>query len=126
MRLPDDRGAVAASAVVMVWALLLFFLIVQATLWFYGRAALTSAAHHGLEAARVTEGSEGDGDAIAEQFLAAVSGLEEHRVEEVDVGEDQVTVELWGRAHQIMPAVGDFVLPDLTVRLVGPRERPSA
>ena len=65
----DDRGAITASVAVLPAVLMLFFSVVQISLWFYGRSVATTAARHGLDATRVENGSSGEGEATISQYL---------------------------------------------------------
>jgi Flp pilus assembly protein TadG len=115
----DDSGAAAAGTAVVGPMLLLFFLVVQASLWFYGRTVLTSAAHHGLDAARVQEGTAADGEDMAGQFLDHIGGLDSYAVA-VTRGEEEVSVTVDGSAITILPFLDP---PHLSVVLSGPVER---
>ena len=68
-RLAGDRGAVPPSVVVGPVLMTVLLTVVQVALWFYGRALATSAAQHGLDAARVAEGSAADGEATIAAFV---------------------------------------------------------
>jgi TadE-like protein len=72
----DDRGALSASVAVLPAVLMLFFAVVQISLWFYGRSVATTAARHGVDAARVETGTLSDGIATTNQFLEQVGGID--------------------------------------------------
>jgi TadE-like protein len=72
----DDRGALSASVAVLPAVLMLFFAVVQISLWFYGRSVATTAARHGVDAARVETGTLSDGIATTNQFLDQVGGID--------------------------------------------------
>jgi Flp pilus assembly protein TadG len=114
----DDRGAVTASVAVLPAVLALFFAVVQISLWFYARSVATTAARHGLDAARVQNGTSGDGEAMVDQFLGQVGGFQ---VDSLDVsrGTEDATVTITGEAVSVVPF---FEVP-ITVTLEGPVER---
>lgn len=114
----DDRGAVTASVAVLPAVLALFFAVVQISLWFYGRSVATTAARHGLDAARVENGTSSDGEAIINQFLDQVGGFQPSGVD-VSRGEAEASVTLSGNAVAVMPY---FDVP-ITVTIDGPVER---
>jgi TadE-like protein len=118
LRRRDDRGAVTASVAVLPAVLGLFFAVVQISLWFYGRSVATTAARHGLDAARVENGTTGDGEATIEQFLDQVGGFQ---VEGLDVerNDAEATVTISGNAVSVMP----FFDAPITVTIDGPVER---
>jgi hypothetical protein len=115
----DDRGAIAANVAVLLAVVPLFFLVVQASLWFYGRTVMGAAAQHGLDAARVENGTEASGQAVVDQFLGQVGGVDGYsRV--VDRTESDVTVTIQAEPIPVLP----FVQPPLiTVELEAPVER---
>jgi hypothetical protein len=114
----DDRGAVTASVAVLPAVLVLFFSVVQISLWFYGRSVATTAARHGLDAARVEDGSSGDGQATINQFLDQVGGFQATGID-VSRGEADATVTVSGNGVSVLPF---FDVP-ITVTLEGPVER---
>lgn len=114
----DDRGAVTASVAVLPAVLMLFFAVVQISLWFYGRSVATTAARHGLDAARVQNGSSGDGEATVAQFLDQVGGFQPGSVD-IQRGEAEASVTLEGEAVSVVPF---FDVP-ITVTIEGPVER---
>ncbi|HEY8527842.1 MAG TPA: TadE family protein [Acidimicrobiales bacterium] len=114
----DDRGAVTASVAVLPAVLVLFFAVVQISLWFYGRSVATTAARHGLDAARVENGSSGEGAATIEQFLGQVGGFQADSVD-VQRGEAEASVTVTGQAVSVLPF---FDVP-ITVTIDGPVER---
>jgi hypothetical protein len=114
-----DRGAIAANTAILLATVPLFFLVVQASLWFYGRTVMGSAAQHGLDAARVQDGSAAAGEAIVDEFLAQVGGLDGHTRTVVRTA-TTVTVTIQAEPIPVLP----FVEPPLvTVQLEGPVER---
>lgn len=114
----NDRGAVTAQVAVLPAVLVLFFAVVQISLWFYARSVATTAARHGLDAARVEAGSEGDGEATARQFLGQVGGLRSSGVV-VSRGAEEATVTVTGEAVNVLP----FFSAPITVTLDAPVER---
>lgn len=125
-RVRDERGGVAAHVAVLPAVLALFFLAVQASLWFYARSLATSAAQHGLDAARVysdeeqvtDDAVEALGETTALDFLEQVGGLENAQVE-VDRGPEVVTVIVTGDAVKTLPGINTSV----EVTLEAPVER---
>ncbi len=114
----DDRGGVAAQVAVIPAAVLLFFFVVQVSLWFYGREVATAAAQHGLDAARVFEGSEAAGETTANQFLGQVGGLQDYSVS-VDRGAEVVTITIEAHPVSVMP----FVAREATITMDAAVER---
>lgn len=117
-RTRDDRGAVTASVAVLPAVLMLFFSVVQISLWFYGRSVATTAARHGLDAARVQNGTGGEGEATIDQFLDQVGGFQPDSVD-VQRGEAEASVTLSGDAVSVLP----FLDVPITVTIDGPVER---
>jgi len=120
-RARDDRGAIAANVAVLLAVVPLFFLVVQASLWFYGREVMGAAAQHGLDAARVQDGSEEAGLTMINQFLDQVGGVREPTPAVVrPAGGDTVAVTLTAEAIPVLPFVEP---PEITVQLEAPVER---
>jgi hypothetical protein len=114
----DDRGALSASVAVLPVVLMLFFAVVQISLWFYGRSVATTAARHGLDAARVETGTASDGIATARQFVDQVGGVEGVRVRAARTStEAEVTVV--AQPITLLP----FFNADITVTIDAPVER---
>lgn len=117
-----DGGAVAAHVAVMPAVMALFFFVVQVSLWFYGRTVATSAAQHGLDAARVLADSpsagESAGESTATQFLDQVGGLEAVSVI-VHRKDDSVEVTIDAEPITVLP----FFDAPITVSLEAPVER---
>jgi hypothetical protein len=114
----DDRGEVAANAVVAVAVLGLFFLVVQAGLWFNAQQVAAGAARHSLDAARVETGTAAEGEATAGQFLDQTGSLQDPKVS-VRRGADTVVVTVTGSAWSPQP----FFDPPVSVTLTAPVER---
>jgi hypothetical protein len=114
----DDRGALSASVAVLPAVLMLFFAVVQISLWFYGRSVAATAARHGLDAARVESGSAADGVATANQFLSQAGGV---RQSSVSAQRSATDAEVTIVTHPV--TVLPFFDVDITVTLDGPVER---
>jgi hypothetical protein len=100
--------------------LALLFLVIQVSLWFYGRTVATAAAQHGLDAARVVGGNESAGEDTVIQFVDQVGGLEVSSVSvDFSSGGTVVTVTVVGDVVSVLPS---FVAP-ITVTLEAPVER---
>ena len=107
-----------ASVAVLVAVLGLFFAVVQISLWFYGRSVATTAARHGLDAARIESGTADDGIATANQFLDQAGGVRSISVSAQRSATD-VEVTVTGSAIEVLPF---FDVP-ITVTIDGPVER---
>jgi Flp pilus assembly protein TadG len=71
----DDRGSATVElAVVAPVMMLLLMMVVQAGLYFYARTVAAAAAHVGLDAARVEEGTAPAAEATARAFLERNAG----------------------------------------------------
>ena len=103
-------------AVVMV---LLLMVVVQFALWFHTRAVATTAARHGLDRARVLEGSPNEGEAITREFLDQNAGGLHDRAVTATRTATQASVTVQGRVVSVIPGVH---LP-VTVRITAPVER---
>ena len=114
----DDRGALTASVAVLAAVLALFFAVVQISLWFYGRSVATTAARHGLDAARIESGSAADGRSTALEFLSQAGGVTDYTVGTTRSATD-VEVTISGSAVTVLPF---FDVP-ITVTIDGPVER---
>lgn len=107
-----------ASVAVLVAVLALFFAVVQISLWFYGRSVATTAARHGLDAARIESGTAGDGISTASEFLDQAGGVSSASVSAERTLTD-VEVTVTGEAITVLPF---FDVP-ITVTIDGPVER---
>jgi TadE-like protein len=114
----DDRGALTASVAVLAAVLVLFFAVVQISLWFYGRSVATTAARHGLDAARIESGSAGDGRSTALEFLSQAGGVTDYTVGATR-SLTEVEVTITGSAITVLP----FFDAPITVTIDGPVER---
>jgi hypothetical protein len=114
----DDERGVAANVAVIPAVLVLFFFTVQLCLWFYGREVATAGAQHGLDTARVTEGSAAAGERTTREFLDQIGGL---RVRSVAIGRggDETSVTVTADPIRVLP----FVDAPIRVTVTGPTER---
>lgn len=80
-RARDDRG-VAANVAITPAVLMLFFLVIQMSLLYYGQSVATTAAQHGIDAARVYNAPPGAGEDAVNEFVTQAGGIE---VTSVDV-----------------------------------------
>jgi hypothetical protein len=119
-RRDDDRGAVAATALMIPLTFLLFLLVIQISLWFYGRMAVGAAAQHGLEEARVASGTPASGEAIVRQFLDQVGGVEGYELATVSEEDGEVTVLIEADPHVLLDAMP---MPALTVEVSATKEQ---
>jgi hypothetical protein len=97
---------VSASVAVVPAVVMVFFLAIQVSLWFYGRSVTTAAAEHGLDAARVYR-VEGGVDAAAgratvDEFYDQVGGVESHTVTIGEAG-GQVTLTIHADPISVLP-----------------------
>lgn len=93
--------------------------LIQAALFFHGRAIAGSAARHGLEAARVTAGSEAAGRSAATQYIDQAGGPVELSYINVSRGETDAIVTVSGSVISLLPGL-DL---DVSVTTRGPVER---
>jgi hypothetical protein len=103
-RARDERGAVAPHVVIMPVAMALLFLVVQVSLWYYGRVVAYGAAQHALEAARAYDGDEDMATDFANQFLDQVGGLDVESVT-VERTDTHARVQIEAQAMDILPWV---------------------
>lgn len=90
-----DRGSATVEvAVALPIVMLLLMLVVQAGVYFHTRAVATTAAHKGLDALRVEEGSTSEARAATEDFLDRNAPALDARTVDVDRtdGTAEVTV----------------------------------
>jgi hypothetical protein len=111
-RARGDRGGVTANVAILPTVFTLFFLIIQISLWYHGRSVATAAAHHALESARVLNGTAGDGEAAANQFVGEVGGIDGFTVHAVR-GADDVTVHVEADALSVVPLFQKHIVVDL-------------
>ena len=117
-RVREDRGAIAASVAVVPIIMTVLLTVVQVSLWYYGRAVATAAAQHGLDAARVEEGTPAAGEAMAADFLDQTGGLDPSAIhaERTPV---EATITIDGHVATLVPL---FDVP-VHVSLTAPVER---
>lgn len=113
----DDRG-VAELAVVIVPTLLLILLVLHVGIYWWGQTVATRAAHHGLDQARVLDGSAADGEAVAWQLLDQTGVLTGPQVS-ASRSATEATVTVSGQTLSILPGVSLTV----TATASGPVER---
>jgi hypothetical protein len=111
-RARGDRGGVTANVAILPTVFTLFFLIIQISLWFHGRSVATAAAHHALEAARVRNGTAGEGQAAGRDFVDQVGGLKGITIT-VNRGAQTVTVEVDADALTVVPGFQKHINVDL-------------
>ncbi|GGM81148.1 hypothetical protein GCM10012275_59760 [Longimycelium tulufanense] len=117
----NERGSVTAELVLAAPALLLLLLLVaQFALWAHATHVAQTAASQALSAARVQDGSSGDGHARATAVLAQLGAgpLRDPHVA-VTRGPEQSTVEISGHVTPVVP----FLNLPVRARAVGPSER---
>lgn len=101
-RLRDDRGSVAANLAVTPAALLLFFVVIQLSLLYYGQSVATTAAQHGVDAARVRDSTEAAGRQAVDEFITQAGGIDVTNVD-VQRGANEVTVTVDADPLEILP-----------------------
>jgi hypothetical protein len=112
-RARDDRGAIAANVAVVPIIMGVLLTVVQVSLWYYGRAVATAAAQHGLDAARVEDGTEAAGESTAGDFLAQTGGLDATDIDAERTAE-VATITIDGQVATVMPFFGVPVHVSLT------------
>jgi Flp pilus assembly protein TadG len=104
-----DRGSATIEvAVAFPVVMLLLMLVVQAGVYFHTRAVMTSAAHKGLDAARVEEGSVADARSVTEAFLDRNAAALEARNVEVSRGAERAEVSVSGDVTSLIFGVDLF------------------
>lgn len=103
-------GSATVEFVIGTTVMVLFLMVVvQFALYVHTRSVAATAARHGLDEARVLEGTEGGGVAVTEQFLdQAGHGLEDRSVTATR-SPTRTTVRVTGTIVAVVPGV------DLTV-----------
>lgn len=99
----DDRGLTTVELTIV--APLLFWwlmLIVQYGLWWHAKQVANAAAAEAVDVAQTPDGTAGDGDAAARDFLAESGNLRNVAVT-VDRGTEVVTVQVQGDAPRLVP-----------------------
>jgi Flp pilus assembly protein TadG len=117
-----QSGSATVEFVLGITVMVLFLLIVlQLALYVHTRSVATTAARHGLDEARVVEGTEDGGVAVAEQFLdQAGRGLEGRSVT-ASRSPTRTTVRVTGTVITVVPGL-DL---RLDVAVDAPTERPT-
>lgn len=118
-RARDERGSIVATVPLIGATFLLFLLVVQISLWFFGRMVIAGAAQHGLDAARLEGAELSSGEQVVDEFISQTWGVDSYQRE---VTEDGGRVEVVVRA-QPLRVVEVFPLPSMTVAASGPREQ---
>lgn len=116
----DERGAATAELVLATPAFLfLIMLVVQFGLWYHATHVASAAAQEAAAAARVLGGTEADGEARGNRFLAEVAGrlLVDGRTE-VEVGADSARATVRGHVAPVVP----FMRLEVKAASEGPRE----
>ena len=86
--------------------LVLVLAVVQFALWYHGTHVASAAAQEGARAARVVGGTEAEGTARTQRFLADL-GREVVGEPRVSVARDpeRARVEVWGQAVPVVPGL---------------------
>lgn len=115
----DDRGLTATQLAVLMPALIFWIMLtVQYGLWFHARQVAGAAAAEAVDAAQIPEGTADGGAQAARSFLSQSGNLDDIRVA-VDRSAETVSVEITGRAPQLVPGISWSV----TARAESPLER---
>lgn len=115
-----DRGSTTVEFVVLVpLMVLLLMVVVQFGVYFHTRAVVTTAARHGVDDARVLNGTPDAGSAATSQFLDQGAGALRDRTVSVDRTATEVTVTVTGDVTSLIP----FATFPLTVTVSAPVER---
>jgi Flp pilus assembly protein TadG len=105
----NDRGtATVEVAVALPVVMLLLMLVVQAGVYFHTSAVATTAAHKGLDALRVEEGSAPAARAATEGFLDSNAPALETRAVAVDRSGDRAEVTVSGEVVSLVFGVDLF------------------
>ncbi len=120
----DDESGVATLAVVLVIPAVLFLVstVAQLAVYYHASHLATAAAQEAARAAQLADGSEQSARAYGEDFLAQAGPnlvLEPQVLVTRDVVAEVVTVEVLGRAPQVMPGMAMQISASAT----GPLER---
>lgn len=100
--------------------MILFMMVIQVSLWFHARMTIAAAAQHGLEQARVEQGTPADGEAIVHEFLDQVGGVEDYELVPITEEDGEVTVSL--EADPVVLLNG-FPMPSMTVSVSATKEQ---
>jgi Flp pilus assembly protein TadG len=105
----DDRGSATVEvAIALPVVMLLLMLVVQAGVYFHTRAVSTTAAHKGLDALRVEEGSTPAARATTEDFLDRNAAALDSRVVGVDRTGEMAEVTVSGEVVSLIFGVDLF------------------
>lgn len=100
-----ERGTAALSVAILGVVLVLApMILIQAALVGHARQVAAAAARHGVEAARVSDGSPAGGKTAASQYTDQARGLDQPTVQ-VSRSEDEVTVTVSGDAVTLLPGI---------------------
>lgn len=115
----DDRGLTSTQLAVLMPALIFWIMLtVQYGLWFHARQVAGAATAEAVDAAQVPSGTADGGEQAARSFLAQSGNLNDLQVV-VDRTAELVSVEITGRAPQLVPGISWSV----TARAESPVER---
>lgn len=115
----DDRGLTSSQLAVLMPALIVWIMLtVQYGLWFHARQVANGAAAEATDAAQTPNGTVEAGQDAAQSFLDQSGNLDDIVIQ-VDRTTDAVTVEITGRAPQLVPGISWTV----TARAESPVER---
>lgn len=114
----DDGMTTSQVAILFPAVLFWMMLIVQYGLWWHAKQVANAAAAEAIDHAQVETGSAASGEEAAHDYLAQAGNLT-HVTVEVDREPTIVTVEVTGRAPQLVPGFEWQV----TARSQGPVER---
>ena len=104
-----DRGSATVEvAVALPVVMLLLMLVVQAGVYFHTRAVATTAAHKGLDALRVEEGSTSGARAATEDFLDRNAPALDSRTVDVDRTSETAEVTVSGDVVSLIFGVDLF------------------
>lgn len=122
VRLDRQRGSATVEFVIGTTVMVLFLMVVvQLAIYVHTRSVAGTAARHGLDEARVLDGTEEGGAAVAEQFLdQAGRGLEDETVT-ASRSPTRTTVRVTGTVVAVVPGLDLH----LDVAVEAPTERPT-
>ncbi len=115
-----NRGSTTVEFVLATALMvLLLMVVVQFALYFHTRAAVTTAARHGLDQARIVNGTTADAIGATDQFLDQAAGGLQNRGVIASRTADTATVTVHGDVVSVVPGLH---LP-LSVTVEAPVER---
>ncbi|SRR6266496_773009 len=108
LRLSQHGAATVELAVVFPAFLVLLFTGVQAAEWYQARNLCLAAARNGVQVARTTTGTLGDGRAAAEAFLAHAGGsaVSDTQISSGGSTPTLVRIQVSGAAPRVLPIPG--------------------